>query len=40
MIPKNIKKEHLEKAIEEIDKDIDRRTVKIYPNDVRLQKNG
>jgi hypothetical protein len=36
---KELKKYH-QSLIEEIDKDIDRRTVKIYPNDLRLQKNG
>jgi hypothetical protein len=36
---KELKKYH-HSLIEEIDKDIDRRTVKIYPNDLRLQKNG
>jgi hypothetical protein len=36
---KELKKYH-QSLIEEIDKDIDRRTVKIYPNDLRLRKNG
>lgn len=35
---KELKKYH-KSLIEEIDKDINRRTVKIYPND-RAQKNG
>lgn len=36
---KELKKYH-QSLIEEIDKDINRRTVKIYPNDLRVRKNG